>query len=60
MTQTQRLKDSATASAEPAVLLPSSGDDSPEMLRIEIQTSDPNIRIIWFAPKEVESPKSNQ
>ena len=60
MSQTHRLKDSATASAEPAVLLPSSGDDSPEMLRIEIQTSDPNIRIIWFAPKEVESPKSNQ
>jgi hypothetical protein len=60
VSQTHRLKDSATASAEPAVLLPSSGDDSPEMLRIEIQTSDPNIRIIWFAPKEVESPKSNQ
>jgi len=60
MSQTHRLKGSATASAEPAVLLPSSGDASPEMLRIEIQTSDPNIRIIWFAPKEVESPKSNQ
>ena len=60
ISQTHRLEDSATASAEPAVLLPSSGDDSPEMLRIEIQTSDPNIRIIWFAPKEVESPKSNQ
>lgn len=28
--------------------------DSREMLRIEIQTSDPNIRIIWFAPKEVD------
>ena len=60
VSQTHRLKDAATASAEPALLLPSSGDDSPEMLRIEIQTSDPNIRIIWFAPKEVESPKSNQ
>jgi hypothetical protein len=24
----------------------------PEMLRIELQTADPNIRIIWFAPKE--------
>jgi hypothetical protein len=23
----------------------------PEMLRIELQTADPNIRIIWFAPK---------
>lgn len=28
--------------------------DSGDMLRIEIQTSDPNIRIIWFAPKEVD------
>ena len=27
----------------------------PAMLRIEIQTSDPNIRIIWFAPKETDS-----
>ena len=25
------------------------------MLRIEFQTSDPNIRIIWFAPKETNS-----
>lgn len=28
---------------------------SPAMLRIEIQTGDPNIRIIWFAPKETDS-----
>jgi len=28
--------------------------DSRDMLRIEIQTSDPNIRIIWFSPKEVD------
>jgi hypothetical protein len=60
MSQTHRLEESGTASAEPADALPGSGDDSPEMLRIEIQTSDPNIRIIWFAPKEVESPKTNQ
>jgi hypothetical protein len=26
------------------------------MLRIEIQTADPNIRIIWFAPKPDTSP----
>jgi hypothetical protein len=25
---------------------------SKEMLRIELQTADPNIRIIWFAPKQ--------
>jgi hypothetical protein len=28
---------------------------SPAVLRIEFQTSDPNIRIIWFAPKETGS-----
>ena len=28
---------------------------SQEMLRIEIQTSDPSIRIIWFSPKENNS-----
>ncbi len=27
-------------------------DREPEMLRIEIQTADPNIRIIWLAPKD--------
>lgn len=26
-----------------------------EMLRIELQTADPNIRIIWFAPKETDT-----
>jgi hypothetical protein len=25
--------------------------DAPEVSRIEIQTSDPNIRIIWLSPK---------
>ena len=49
-----------TASAEPTGAIPGSSNDSSEMLRIEIQTSDPNIRIIWFAPKEVESPQTNQ
>lgn len=53
-------EQSGTSSAEPADALPESGNDPPGMLRIEIQTSDPNIRIIWFAPKEVESPKTNQ
>jgi anti-sigma factor RsiW len=28
------------------------GESWPEMQRIELQTSDPNIRIIWFAPKQ--------
>jgi hypothetical protein len=30
-------------------------DRDPEMLRIEIQTADPNIRIIWLAPKDQHS-----
>src|SRR6185369_5214688 len=28
---------------------------SQEKLRIEFQTADPNIRIIWFAPKQTET-----
>lgn len=35
---------------------PNLASDSKEMLRIEIQTSDPLIRIIWFAPRESDSP----
>ena len=31
-------------------------DANQDMLRIEIQTADPNIRIIWFAPKSDASP----
>ena len=33
--------------------------DSDGMLRIEIQTVDPNIRIIWFAPKEIDNQHTN-
>ena len=32
--------------------IPKPENTEPEMLRIELQTADPNIRIIWFAPKE--------
>jgi putative zinc finger protein len=32
---------------------------SGRMLRIEIQTGDPTIRIIWFAPEEVDSQQTN-
>ena len=35
-------------------------DDSPEMLRIDIQTADPNVRIIWFTPKIADGPQTNQ
>jgi hypothetical protein len=36
--------------------------NNPEILRIELQTADPNIRIIWFAPKEPNStiPNTNK
>ncbi|MFY9610353.1 MAG: hypothetical protein WAU45_17295 [Blastocatellia bacterium] len=33
--------------------------DADRMLRIEIQTGDPSIRIIWFAPEEVDSQQTN-
>jgi hypothetical protein len=35
-------------------------DDLPEMLRIEIQTADPNIRIIWFTPRVTDGPQTDQ
>ena len=60
VSQTNQIPASKTVPVDPTSTLPGSGDDSTGMLRIEIQTSDPNIRIIWFAPKEVESPKLNQ
>jgi hypothetical protein len=31
---------------------------APGMLRIEIQTADPSIRIIWFVPQETGSPSA--
>jgi hypothetical protein len=42
---------SAAANTEDADM-----DASRDMLRIEIQTADPNIRIIWFAPKSEAAP----
>ena len=40
--------------------LPAASVAAPEMLRIEMQTADPNIRIIWFAPKlNGANPESN-
>lgn len=40
---------------EPQTELIASPVTPPGMMRIEIQTSDPTIRIIWFAPKEADS-----
>jgi anti-sigma factor RsiW len=64
---TQRLREVVSDSPEPSELTaqstpnvepavePTPNTDlakaEPEMLRIELQTADPNIRIIWFAPK---------
>jgi anti-sigma factor RsiW len=40
---------------EPQTELIESPVTPPGMMRIEIQTSDPTIRIIWFTPKEADS-----
>ena len=49
-------RDRATVARASFTPVNSSGfGATPAMLRIEIQTSDPNIRIIWFAPKETDS-----
>lgn len=34
------------------------GAEGDEMLRIEFQTANPNIRIIWFAPKQIDDAPS--
>ncbi|MBL8207770.1 MAG: zf-HC2 domain-containing protein [Blastocatellia bacterium] len=38
--------------AENAILPPDKNTNEPEMLRMEFQTADPNIRILWLTPKE--------
>lgn len=53
--------DNALAQTQPAVLpvapfdRSSAATETEERLRIEIQTADPNIRIIWFAPKPTDT-----
>jgi hypothetical protein len=46
-----KIAEATTEAQSPAALAVDSGG----MLRIEIQTVDPNIRIIWFAPREIEA-----
>ncbi|MBO0863418.1 MAG: zf-HC2 domain-containing protein [Chloracidobacterium sp.] len=48
-------KPFADQSAEPDPA-PINPNPNRNMLRIEIQTADPNIRIIWFAPKSDAAP----
>jgi hypothetical protein len=55
------------AETEPPLVSENAGGDLPtfksadhdpapgKMTRIELQTADPNIRIIWLAPKETET-----
>jgi len=47
-------------SGEMAIKPQETKDDLPEMLRIEIQTADPNIRIIWFTPRTTDGPQTDQ
>jgi anti-sigma factor RsiW len=53
--QTTGIAEPIAAPAEQTRALPDNANGSQDMLRIEIQTGDPSIRIIWFAPKETHS-----
>lgn len=64
---TRHARESATAKTPHAVAVPSPGlpdanaelaasvvKDEREMLKIDLQTSDPDVRIIWFSPQPSE------
>ncbi len=53
--QTTGIAEPIAAPAEQTRALPDNANGSQDMLRIEIQTGDPSIRIIWFAPRETDS-----
>jgi hypothetical protein len=70
----QRVRDEVAvaprASLDPARVVTASGasavesanaasQSAPEVSRIEIQTADPNIRIIWLTPRKAEEPSPN-
>ena len=50
-----RIAEATTEAQSPSAV----AVDSDGMLRIEIQTVDPNIRIIWFAPREIDNRQTN-
>ena len=52
----------ASESASPAgTATPSvTANGAHEVSRIEIQTADPSIRIIWLAPQKSEAPNPNE
>jgi len=54
----QQSVTATTFETVPAPPFYTSSRRDPDVLRIEIQTSDPKIRIIWFAPKETDSHQS--
>jgi len=47
-----------TDRGEPNVI-PSRASSAEKTLRVEMQTADPNIRIIWFAPQQTKSTSSS-
>jgi hypothetical protein len=47
-----------TDGAEPDVV-PSRASSAEKTLRVEMQTANPNIRIIWFAPQQTKSTSSS-
>jgi hypothetical protein len=49
-----------SASPADAAASQSAATAAPEVSRIEIQTADPNIRIIWLAPPKSEAPNPNE
>lgn len=55
VSQTSGTTEPAKAITDPNRALTGTANRSRDMLRIEIQTGDPSIRIIWFAPKETAS-----
>ena len=52
----------ASESASPAngVVSPPAANAASQFSRIEIQTADPSIRIIWLAPQKSEAPNPNE
>jgi hypothetical protein len=56
----ENMETTETGVDQSAALDPADADPSPSrnMLRIEIQTADPSIRIIWFAPKSDTAPNT--
>ena len=57
-TAVTRKLTTTTDGGEPNVV-PSRASSAEKTLRVEMQTSDPNIRIIWFAPQQNKSTSSS-